>query len=156
MSWTIKAVLWADGERHTDAKPRLSHWWSEPAAGLRSVTPLRAVWTSLKNVFSLFMWHWPFYTWAISPFSLKRLFKSSKWTKKSQIFSRSFDTWCEKDKIGFPEERWIHPPVLSRCLSVFTCLLLNNWVGLMSYLWYFSTLGSFLTVGDGYTVRMLL
>jgi len=56
VSWTIKA----DGERHTDAKPRLSHWWSEPAAGLRSVTPLRAVWTSLRNVFSLFKWHWPF------------------------------------------------------------------------------------------------
>lgn len=100
VSWTIKAVLWADGERHTDAKPRLSHWWSEPAAGLRSVTPLRAVWTSLKNVFSLFMWHWPFYTWAISPFSLKRLFKSSKWTKIHKYFHAHLTHGVKRTKLA--------------------------------------------------------
>lgn len=65
---------------------------------------------------------------AIRQFDLKYLFKSNKWTK-ILAFSWSFDTWCEKDKIGFPEERWIHPPVLR--VTVFqsspVCFLTTGW-----------------------------
>ncbi len=100
VSWTIKAVLWADGERHTHAKPRYHHWWSEQAAAWRSVDSSESCVNVIEKCIFLVYVALTILHMAISPFSLKRLFKVKQMTKTHKYFHARLTHGVKRTKLA--------------------------------------------------------